>query len=57
MLLDTASFMVLMLNSATVKGETLFLLFSLGYLVFVDVGAICQTISTALFTGLITGQY
>lgn len=47
-----------MLNSATVKGETLFfLLFSLGYLVFVDLGAFCQTISTALITGLITGQY
>ncbi|NXU44710.1 RHD protein, partial [Drymodes brunneopygia] len=28
---------------------------SLGYLVFVDVGAFCQTISTALITGLITG--
>ncbi|NXY64533.1 RHD protein, partial [Callaeas wilsoni] len=28
---------------------------SLGYLVFVDVGALCQTISTALVTGLITG--
>ncbi|NWU30499.1 RHL protein, partial [Dyaphorophyia castanea] len=28
---------------------------SLGYLIFVDVGAFCQTISTALVTGLITG--
>ncbi|NXA92543.1 RHL protein, partial [Melanocharis versteri] len=28
---------------------------SLGYLIFVDVGAFCQTISTALITGLITG--
>ncbi|NXR71129.1 RHD protein, partial [Pycnonotus jocosus] len=28
---------------------------SLGYLVFVDLGAFCQTISTALITGLITG--
>ncbi|NWH93735.1 RHL protein, partial [Aegithalos caudatus] len=28
---------------------------SLGYLVFVDVGAFCQTICTALITGLITG--
>lgn len=28
---------------------------SLGYLVFVDIGAFCQTISTALITGLITG--
>ncbi|NXK66464.1 RHL protein, partial [Sylvietta virens] len=28
---------------------------SLGYLVFVDVGAFCQTIITALTTGLITG--
>ncbi|XP_066060453.1 RH-like protein isoform X1 [Chamaea fasciata] len=28
---------------------------SLGYLAFVDIGAFCQTISTALLTGLITG--
>ncbi|NWI00036.1 RHD protein, partial [Tichodroma muraria] len=28
---------------------------SLGYLIFVDLGAFCQTISTALITGLITG--
>ncbi|NWZ43514.1 RHL protein, partial [Brachypodius atriceps] len=28
---------------------------SLGFLVFVDLGAFCQTISTALITGLITG--
>uniref|UniRef100_A0A8C3NR71 Ammonium transporter AmtB-like domain-containing protein n=1 Tax=Cyanoderma ruficeps TaxID=181631 RepID=A0A8C3NR71_9PASS len=28
---------------------------SLGYLVLVDVGAFCQTISTALITGLVTG--
>ncbi|NXO85332.1 RHL protein, partial [Sitta europaea] len=28
---------------------------SLGYLVFFDIGAFCQTISTALITGLITG--
>ncbi|NXO15680.1 RHD protein, partial [Oriolus oriolus] len=28
---------------------------SLGYLIFVDVGAFCQTISTALITGLVTG--
>ncbi|XP_023796931.1 RH-like protein isoform X2 [Cyanistes caeruleus] len=28
---------------------------SLGYLIFVDIGAFCQTISTALITGLITG--
>ncbi|NWV93257.1 RHL protein, partial [Machaerirhynchus nigripectus] len=28
---------------------------SLGYMIFVDVGAFCQTISTALITGLITG--
>ncbi|NXT70552.1 RHL protein, partial [Chaetops frenatus] len=28
---------------------------SLGYLILVDVGAFCQTISTALITGLITG--
>ncbi|NWT60956.1 RHL protein, partial [Erythrocercus mccallii] len=28
---------------------------SLGYLIFVDVGAFCQTICTALITGLITG--
>ncbi|NWT16901.1 RHD protein, partial [Vireo altiloquus] len=28
---------------------------SLGYLIFVDIGAFCQTISTALLTGLITG--
>ncbi|NWI36171.1 RHL protein, partial [Picathartes gymnocephalus] len=28
---------------------------SLGYLIFVDVGAFCQTISAALITGLITG--
>ncbi|NXQ62572.1 RHL protein, partial [Anthoscopus minutus] len=28
---------------------------SLGYLVFVDLGAFCQTISSALITGLITG--
>ncbi|NXV05196.1 RHL protein, partial [Cettia cetti] len=28
---------------------------SLGYLIFVDVGAFCQTICTALVTGLITG--
>ncbi|NXB69751.1 RHD protein, partial [Donacobius atricapilla] len=28
---------------------------SLGYLVFVDLGAFCQTICTALITGLITG--
>ncbi|NXM62322.1 RHD protein, partial [Illadopsis cleaveri] len=28
---------------------------SLGYLAFVDIGAFCQTISTALITGLITG--
>ncbi|NWW09561.1 RHL protein, partial [Oreocharis arfaki] len=28
---------------------------SLGYLILVDVGAFCQTISTALVTGLITG--
>ncbi|NXC02237.1 RHL protein, partial [Orthonyx spaldingii] len=28
---------------------------SLGYLIFVDLGAFCQTISTALVTGLITG--
>ncbi|NXD31297.1 RHD protein, partial [Spelaeornis formosus] len=28
---------------------------SLGYLIFVDVGAFCQTISTALVSGLITG--
>ncbi|KAI1231143.1 hypothetical protein IHE44_0008076, partial [Lamprotornis superbus] len=28
---------------------------SLGYLIFLEVGAFCQTISTALITGLITG--
>ncbi|NWW41894.1 RHL protein, partial [Panurus biarmicus] len=28
---------------------------SLGYLIFVDIGAFCQTISTALVTGLVTG--
>lgn len=28
---------------------------SLGYLIFIEVGAFCQTISTALITGLITG--
>lgn len=46
-----------MLNSATVKGETLVLLFRLGYLVMFHVGAVCVTISVALITGFITGQY
>lgn len=35
----------------------LFLLFRLGYDAFVNIGAFCQTISTALVTGLVTGQY
>lgn len=51
------SFIVLILNSATVKGETLALLFSLGYLVTICIGAFCLTIGAALITGLITGQY
>jgi len=46
-----------MLNSATVKGETLVLLFSLGYSVLLHIGAFCLTVSVALITGLITGQY
>lgn len=48
---------VLMLNSATVKGETLVSLFRLDYLVMIPIGAFCLTISVALITGFITGQY
>lgn len=46
-----------MLNSATVKGETLVSLFRLDYLVMIPIGAFCLTISVALITGFITGQY
>ncbi|NXK44331.1 RHD protein, partial [Chauna torquata] len=39
----------------TVKAETFVLLFSLGYLVMINIGAFCLTISVALITGFITG--
>lgn len=46
-----------MIHQSTSKGETLVLLFSMGYLVMIQVGAFCLTISVALITGLIAGQY
>lgn len=53
-LIDADSFTVLMLNKRW--NTFFFFFFSLGHLVFLGVGAFCQTLSTAFITGLITGQ-